>query len=140
MNPTTSITVQDFADDHNQNPGEEGSEVDEACEELYGEEDFVFIENSELEQGGKEEIGDSFLKAYANFMNKLGHFQFIPQKTIQIISSEFLEHSIKSLKQREVKLRASLKEANLYDVVVEEISSERVELKLQTEEIHRRKL
>ena len=46
MNPATSIIVQDFADDHNQNPGEEGSEVDEAGEELYGEEDFDFIENS----------------------------------------------------------------------------------------------
>ena len=115
MNPELGLSVQDACDDHNKNPGEENLEYDEVNEELYEAEDFVFIENSNLDQTGSEEIGENFLKAYANFINKLGHFKFIPLKTVQSISSEFLEQSLKSMRLREIKLRASLRNANLQE-------------------------
>ena len=115
MNPDLGLTVQNAFDDHSQNPGQEILENDEVNEELYEADDFLFIENSNLDQNDSEDINDNFLKSYANFMNKLAHFKFIPLQTVQSISSEFLEQSLKSSRLREIKLRTSLRNANLQE-------------------------
>ena len=121
VDPDLHLNVQDTNDDHNRdieenNVGQESNE-----DELYEEEDFELIESEEQVEDDDEEIGDHFLKAYANFLNRLGYVQCIPQSTVQTIASEFLEHSLKSMKQREFKLRTSLKKANLEDDVINKI-------------------
>ena len=74
--------------------------------ENYGTEDLLEIQAGD----GKatESDGDYFLYAYADFMNRMCHVNFIPHKTMQIIATEYLTQSSKSIEQRKVKLRESL--------------------------------
>ena len=67
----------------------------------------------DIEEGGGEEDTsedfDQFLHSYADFMNRMCHVNYIPHKTMQIIASEYLSQNLKSMEQKESKLRAVLK-------------------------------
>ena len=121
VNLDLQFSSQDTNVEHNSGMEESnvGQEVNE--EAFYEEEDFELIESEDHVEDDDEEIADHFLKAYANFLTRLGYVQCIPQSTVQTIASEFLEHSLKSMKKREYKLRTSLKKANLEDDLINKI-------------------
>ena len=66
-----------------------------------------------------------FMMAYADFLNRLTSFQFLPLSTVKIIASEYLTLSRKSSSQRETLLRASLQETG-------KLSSAEIEALLST--------
>ena len=81
-------------------------EVDNIIEDDYDSFEFDSLEVDEGEL--KTENEDFFLKYYADFLNRMAHFKFIPQSTVQEIAEEYYEHSKKSLKVRAQKLRKVL--------------------------------
>ena len=70
--------------------------------------DIDNIENAEIYGGDDDEDEDFFLQYYADFLNRLVHFKFLPQSTIQDIAEEYYKSSKKSQDIRERKLRDSL--------------------------------
>ena len=64
--------------------------------------------DEELSEVDDENDDDFFVKAFADFMNRMCHVKFVPHSTMQTIAAEFLEHSIKSVNNREKALRKSL--------------------------------
>ena len=102
------------------NVTEDGNESEELEDgnEVYGTDDLNFLE-SVLEDAEVEDQSNYFLMYYADFLNRMCHVKYVPHKTMQIIASEFLTQSLKSLKVREAKLRESLQ--NLSNVTTEQI-------------------
>ena len=66
------------------------------------------------------------LDAYADFMNRMHTMKYVPKKTMQIISSEYLLQNVKSLDTMKSKLRMSLSELGLDNVKIEEVIDESV--------------
>ena len=80
-------------------------------EEIYGEADFDVIENSDSSnetESEKQSSEEFYMFYYADFLNRLTNFKFIPQATVTEIAEEYLSNTQKSLKNREVLLRKSL--------------------------------
>ena len=118
------IDVIDFASEN----------YDEICE-CYGEEE---------DDEGDE---DFFLKAYADFFNRMCHFKFVPHSTMQTIATEFLEHSLKAVNERERALRNSLRDipgmtSSQVDDVIRKVLHDDKMLKAQKEldTVHKRNL
>ena len=80
--------------------------------------DIDAVENPEPEMTDESE--DFFLLYYADFMNRMAHYKFLPYSTVQEISEEYLKNSKKSQEICARKLRDSLGE-------VESLSNEDVE-------------
>ena len=103
---TDVVNVGDMLDDH----------------DLYTEEDIETLNNP---LDNKEKTGegqDFFMMQYADFLNRMTSMKYVPYKTVQEISTEYLEKSIKSQEVREKRLRESLKQVpNLSDEMVEKI-------------------
>ena len=105
--PTTDMQIDPIA-----NVDQESEEFDTFFEsDLYTEEEMAMIDDEENDDDtDKEKDTNYFMMQYADFLNRLSHFKFIPYKTVQEIANEFLENSLKSQKVREKKLRKSLNE------------------------------
>ena len=56
--------------------------------------DIDAVENPEPEMTDESE--DFFLLYYADFMNRMAHYKFLPYSTVQEISEEYLKNSKKS--------------------------------------------
>ena len=98
-----------------------GEIIDDPAE-LYTEEDIEAVDNP---LHTKEKTGDGqdfFLMQYADFLNRLTSMKYVPYKTVQEISKEYLEKSMKSQEMREKRLRESLNQVpNRSDEIVEKI-------------------
>ena len=70
--------------------------------------DIDAVENPEPEMTDESE--DFFLLYYADFMNRMAHYKFLPYSTVQEISEEYLKNSKKSQEICASKLRDSLGE------------------------------
>ena len=73
-----------------------------------------------------EENINFYMMQYADFYNRMMHFNHVPSRTVQEISREYLENSLKSKAMKERKLRESLKEVSSMTVemvnhIVEEV-------------------
>ena len=99
---------------------EEGSLED--VDDIYGNDDIRFLEMAPADGVNAEDQSNFFLMSYADFYNRMCHVKFVPHKTMQIIASEFLTQSLKSLEVRKVKLRESLHNIpNVTDDQIDEI-------------------
>ena len=77
--------------------------------ELATLEDAVAAEDSENDDD--DERGEEhYMDYYSDFLNRLAHFKFVPQSTIQNISEEIIQNTKKSLLRRETVLKKSLKQ------------------------------
>ena len=95
------------------------------ADEVYDDEsDIDGLENVIL----SEDEAEYFLHYYADFLNRLAHFKFIPHSTVQDISMELLASSTRSLKLTETRLRNSLKRiSNIDERDVERVIKEVIE-------------
>ena len=116
----------------------EEEEIDYA--ELYTVDDLENLDdfNDDENEIASENDQDFFMMQYADFLNRLCHFKFIPYQTVQEISKEYLEKSMKSQEFKEKKLRDSLKQipnmtGDMIDKVVQEVVSEDEFVKAQKE-------
>ena len=101
-----------------------GDVFDEPEEDDLG--DFPQQEEDEDELGSSQE--NYYLQYYADFLNRLAHFKFIPQSTIQDICEEYILNTKKSLLLREKSLRKSLKDrTDLTDTDIDIIVSDVME-------------
>ena len=96
---------------------------DSDSHELYTCDDFELLEND------GEEINDDdesfFMMQYADFLNRMSHVKFIPHRTVQEISMEYLDKSLKSQEFRERQLRKSLKKVpDMHEDMIENIIDE----------------
>ena len=110
-------------------------EEDDAAGDIadFVEEDLVTIENS----SDTEECEEYYLDYYADFLNRLTNFKFIPASTVQDISVEYLSNALKSLRNREKLLRKSLLEVNTVspsdiEKIVDDVSKNDIFMKAQT--------
>ena len=55
-----------------------------------------------------EVIGEVFMMAYCDFLNRLTNYQFIPQSSVQLISEEYLKNYLKANEVKTSVLRSSL--------------------------------
>ena len=79
----------------------------------------------DIEGNNEDEMEHLFMMSYANFVNRLVNFKFIPVTSVQEIASEFLSQSLRSQKERATALRSSLlKIPNLSHGQIEEIIEE----------------
>ena len=79
------------------------------AEDYYDEVELNFDDMDALDITAEEESGeDYYLQYYSDYLNRLAHFKFIPQRTIQEIVEEQLLNTKKSLEKRERVLRRSL--------------------------------
>ena len=88
--------------------------LDDAVEPL---DQFMEVEEEALEgdedmedDAEPEVIGDVFMMAYCDFLNRLTNYQFIPQSSVQLISEEYLKNYLKANKVKTSVLRNSLME------------------------------
>ena len=89
--------------------------------DLAQQEDFV---GDELESSQE----NYYLQYYSDFLNRLAHFKFIPQSTIQDICEEYILNTKKSLKMREKALVKSLKDrTDLSNTDIDKIVSDVME-------------
>ena len=123
VQPDLPLTVADFDDEFNVNPAEVEREI--LVESYYDDLDHIFMDTPvNVEEDDVDEIDevDHFLKAYADFLNRMCSYKFVPYNTMQTIASEYLEHSLKSMKHRETLLRKSLKDVpNITEEKITEI-------------------
>ena len=90
--------------------------------DLYTEEDIETLNNPVDDKEKTGEGQDFFKMQYADFLNRMTTMKYVPYKTVQEISTEYLEKSIKSQEIREKRLRESLNQVpNLSDEIVEKI-------------------
>ena len=123
------VAFEDVLDDSDEdNVDEPDREPEEENLNLYTESDFAAIdENNDYHDVDDSVISetndDNFcLMQYADFLNRLSHFKFIPYKTVTDIANEYLANSLKSQEIREKKLRASLKQIpNITEEIIENI-------------------
>ena len=80
-------------------PQDQFLEVEE--EALEGDEDME-------DDAEPEVIGDVFMMAYCDFLNRLTNYQFIPQSSVQLISEEYLQNYLKANEVKTSVLRSSL--------------------------------
>ena len=115
------LTVEEFEQDFHSDNSDGGLE-DFDSHELYTCDDFELLEND------AEELEDDqsfFMMQYADFLNRMSHAKFIPHRTVQEISIEYLDKSLKSQEFRERKLRQSLKKVpDLSEDMIENIINE----------------
>ena len=106
VEPDARVTIEDvYDDDHNANPG--GDHIPgESSEQNEEECDYEHVTEDLSEE---DESDDFFLRSYADFMNRMSTIKHVPYSTMQVIASEFLQQSVKSLKPREIVLRKTLK-------------------------------
>ena len=102
-------------------------------------------ENESLEAPVEEEDDDYFVKAFADFMNRMCHMKYVPHSTMQTIAGEFLDHSIKSAQEREKALRKILSDTPemtqaKIDEIIQKVCYEDKMLKAQKEldTVHKR--
>ena len=98
--------------------------VPQEPEDVNGDLENDIYEHDELESLDQEIIesaslddsdGDYYLQYYSDWLNRLAHFKFIPQSTIQEIAEEHLLNTKQSLEKREKVLRKSLTETGALD-------------------------
>ena len=80
-------------------------------QDLYTQDDFTGLDDVDEDEDETCDVEDDdnfFLMQYADFYNRLAHVKYIPHRTIQDISNEFLQHALRSSEVREKKLRESL--------------------------------
>ena len=102
------------------------------------EDEYDNVEDLQLENTDTVEDGDGdgdghtgqdnfFQMQYANFLNRLCYFNFIPVKTVTTIAEEYLQNSLKSSSVREQKLRKSLESLpNITELQVDTIVKESI--------------
>ena len=136
-------TVSPLNEDHNEvetslmtcdEPLDEDHEDDDANRyDFYTAEEINTIETIADEED--ENDLNYYMMQYADFYNRLCHMKHIPHKTVQEISNEYLENSIKSKEIKEKKLRSSLRNVNMteseIDKVVQEVITDDDFLKAQ---------
>ena len=83
--------------------------VNEECETYTEEEIGEIFEDAHSDENEGDEDCEFYMMQYADFLNRLSHFNHVPYKTVQEISKEYLENSMKSKDLKEKKLRLSLK-------------------------------
>ena len=83
----------------------------------------ISINSSDSDSDDVANDDDKFyVKAFADFGNRMCHEKFIPHSTMQYISTEFLAHSQKALEDREVAVKKVLRGIpELTEVNIEEI-------------------
>lgn len=95
------------------------------CEDLdiYEEGDIEYLENGDETDHEEPVLGsDYFIKAYADFCNRMCHIKYVPHRTMQEITSEYLSQSLKSVEHRGKKLREALgKLPNVSEEQIDEI-------------------
>ena len=108
------------------NPGVENSNHPE--EELSCEDDYSCLDDSNVE-GNDESVHKNrddtsfiFLKSYADFLNRMAYEKMVPQSTIQIMVTEFLELSLQAMKHRRNKIGLILQENNVDEKVIEQVT------------------
>ena len=131
LSPSNSRLDQGFLD--TSCLSEETSQHDEF---EYNDADMEVIENAEDEELNEE----YYLLYYADFLNRLGHYNHIPQTTVQEISEEYLMNTQKSMENRKKILRRSLCKTNMSQAEIEKLVNEvendsflKAQLKLDTE-------
>ena len=77
------------------------------------------LSNTVMEDSDDKEV--NILKSYANSLNKLSHVNFVPLKTVEAFSSEFMEHYNKSLPVIKLNLKTSLQNKNLSESEIDDI-------------------
>ena len=139
----TEISIENLPQDDI--VSDEDSEINVGfVDEVYEEAELDSIDNIDEHEGSdnEEESEEFYLQYYSDFLNRLAHFKFIPQSTIQEISEEYILNTKRSLARREKALRKSLKKIkDLSQTEVEKIVKEVIEndaflnaqLKLNTE-------
>ena len=108
-----------------QNSGDtvEQDEVQDIEDEAEIDDDDVddAVENKEEEQVDE----NHFMMAYADFINRLINFKFIPITTVKLIAAEYLQQAQQSAKSRETVLRESLSRIpNISQEMLEKIVEE----------------
>ena len=73
---------------------------------VYTETDIQAIENNEC--CIENDSDDYYLRYYADFLNRLTNFKFIPMNTVQEIAEEYLSNTKQSLEELDKRLRSSL--------------------------------
>ena len=79
---------------------------EEDCEPIV--EDDYSDEESPEENYNEDNLGDDFMMAYCDFLNRLANFYFVPHSTIQIIGDEYLKNYNKSNEAKMADLKKSL--------------------------------
>ena len=108
-----------------ENPGTEIEEDDDLMEIDENNEDFADDTEDFGSEGGVQESSYfMFLKAYADFLNRLAFVQMVPQSTIQIITQEY--HSLCSiaLQNRKDAIAKRLKIEKVPDNIIPKILAE----------------
>ena len=111
VSPTPTEESADEEDTGNRSLATDPTEPDNSDsvvqEELYEEND-LFEDNLTDSVEDREQSKNYFVMQYADFLNRLTHFKFIPQKNVTEIANEFRLNSEKASEVREIKLRKAL--------------------------------
>ena len=110
-------------------------DIDQDDANYYNTEEMEEFDSSSNIQGENEEY---FKFYYADFLNRLAHFKFIPHATVQDIAEEYFQSIRQSLKSREQTLRHSLsKNTNIsqdeIDQIVDDVQKDDYFLRVQAE-------
>ena len=84
----------------------------------YDDEHFALLETFEEDLEDKEDTEEKenyYLKYYADYLNRLTTFKYVPASTVQEMAEEYLSNTTKSLERREHLLRKSLGKINGID-------------------------
>ena len=65
----------------------------------------------------------NFLKSYADFLNRMAYEKMVPQSTIQIMVSEFLQLSLQSLKIRRNAVENILQKYDIGDQIIKKVNA-----------------
>ena len=99
----------------------------EVQDEYYEEHDLFAIEDDDALTEVADTSSDYFMMQYADFLNKLTHLKYIPQKTVTEIADEYRMNSMKARDVRERKLRNALRPIpSMTEEQVEEIVKESI--------------
>ena len=107
----------------------ENHDIDFEMEDENSEDDATYEEGTDSEDDmipeglqDDSEVENYFLMSYADFLNRLINYKFIPVSTVREIAAEFFSQSLRSVQDREAVLRRSLsKIPNLHPSILEEI-------------------
>ena len=110
--------------------------VEEEAEIEYNEDDLNVIDNFEEEDLNEE----YYLDYWADFLNRMGHYSYIPQTTVTDIATEYLQNAKKSMENRKKILRKSLNRTEMnpgeIERIVDDVENDaflRAQMKLDSE-------
>ena len=100
-------------------------------DEYYNDNDWPLLDVEANRGSAVDEVEECdknyFLMQYADFLNRLCQFHFIPQRTVTKIADEYRQNSLKSRDLRENKLRISLKQVpNITEEQIDKIVSDSI--------------